>query len=153
MKKLLLIAALALVFTSCEKKTDYKALGEQFAAQLIELCEKNDTAAVLALNDSISMVEDEVVANGDTAAVNALRKALFDARIKCSPFITIAKMESGMSKDDAVQEVIDNALNGEGNVVAVTAAIKAASEHERKQGKVPEEGKKERPRKRLHGTH
>ncbi len=153
MKKLLLIAALALVFTSCEKKTDYKVLGEQYAAQLIELCEKNDTAAVLALNDSISKVEEGVEAKGDTAAVNALRKALFDARIKCSPFITVAKMESGMSKDDAVQEVIDNALNGEGNVVAVTAAIKAASEHERKQGKVPDEGKKERPRKRLHGTH
>lgn len=153
MKKLLLIAALALVFTSCEKKTDYKAIGEQYAAQLIELCEKNDTAAVLALNDSISVVEEKVVTSGDTAAVNAFRKALFDARIKCAPFITVANMENGMSKEDAIQEVIDNAMKGNGNVVAVTEAIKAANERQKKDGKAPEEDIKEKIRKRAQGTH
>lgn len=151
MKKLLLIAALALVFTSCEK-TDYKAIGEKCAAELIELCEKNDTAAVLALNDSINVIEEEAVASGDTAAVEALRKALYDARMKCSSFITVAKMENGETKEDAVQEVIDNALKGEGNVVAVTEAIKAANELEKKQGKVPED-RAEKLRKRLKGTH
>lgn len=140
MKKLLLIAALALVFTSCQK-TDYKALGEQYAKRLIELCEKNDTAAVLALNDSINIVEEEAIAEGDTAGVNAMRKALFEARNICAPFITEAKMETGKTKDEAVQDVIDDALKGNGNVTAVTNAIRAANEREKKEGKVTDDKK------------
>ena len=140
MKKLLFLAALALVFTSCQK-TDYKSLGEQYAKRLIELCEKNDTAAVLALNDSIKIVEEEAIADGDTAGVSAMRKALFDAHIICAPFITEAKMEAGKTKDEAVQDVIDDALKGNGNVTAVTNAIRAANEREKKEGKASDDNK------------
>lgn len=146
MKKLLLIASLALVFTSCQK-TDYKALGEEYAKRLIDLCEKNDTAAVLALNDSINIVEEEAIADGDTAGVEAMRKALFDARNICAPFITEAKMETGKTKDEAVQDVIEEALEGKGNVTAVTNAIRAANERDKKDGKPSDDKKPVRTRR------
>ena len=161
MKKLLFLAALALVFTSCQK-TDYKALGEQYAKRLIELCEKNDTAAVLAHKDTGEMMHlmqnsaffdpsmiDQglycgVRVGGElicTAGVSAMRKALFDAHIICAPFITEAKMEAGKTKDEAVQDVIDDALKGNGNVTAVTNAIRAANEREKKEGKASDDNK------------
>ena len=140
MKKLLFIVAIAVALVACNK-TDYKAMGERYAARLIDLCQKNDTAAVLALNDSIDMAEQEVAATGDSIQVEAFRKALYDARQQCAAFITVAKIQGGMSKDDAVKDVIQDALNGDGDITAVTSSIQAALEQEAKEGNDAEPAK------------
>ena len=60
-----------------------------------------------------------------------------------APFITISKIESGVSKDDAVQEVINDVLDGSGgDVSTVTRSIQAALEQEKKKGVEQPEGKK-----------
>ena len=52
----ILVMALAFALTGCqEQKVDYKAQGEQYAKRLDELFQKNDTAAVIALMDSMRM--------------------------------------------------------------------------------------------------
>ena len=72
-KYILLIATIAtLSLMSCTNQ-DYKAKGEQMAKHLDELCEKQDSAAVLIYEDSIQAIEDEVVATGDSAAIAAFR--------------------------------------------------------------------------------
>lgn len=130
MKKSLFVVAIAIALVGCKETTDYKAMGEQFSTRLMDLCQKNDTAAVLALNDSIQAVEDEIVAAGDTIAAETFRNAVTEARQQCAPFITVAKMQSGMTKDEAVKNVVDKALEGEGDVTTVTKSIQAALEKE-----------------------
>lgn len=138
MKKILLLTAAiaSLTFMSC---TDYKAKGKELSEQLIQMCEKQDTTAVLALNDSISAIEEEIKATGDTTALNQFREAVSEALVKCAPFVTASKVESGVSKEEAVQEVIEDALNGVGDITTITKSISAAIEQEKKQGKSPAE--------------
>lgn len=130
MKKILL-AAMAVTFlmlASCANggESDYKAKGEALAKQLSELCEKQDTAAVLQLDRSIRTQEEAIVASGDSAAIAAFREALKDARQQSAPYITTAKMQSGKSKDEALQDVINDALNSDVDIEAVSAATDAA---------------------------
>ncbi len=133
MKKLMFIVAIALSLslTGCQNKTDYKAQGEQLAKQLEELCQKNDTAAVIALNDSINAIENEIVSSASNEDVQAFREALTQARNMSAPIITISMMENGATKDEAVQPLIDNALNGGGDINAVTGSIDAAIKKEK----------------------
>lgn len=144
MKKFLFViaAAVAVSVVSCDK-VNYKAMGEEYANKLEQLCEKNDTAGVVALDDSIRAIDADLVAQGDTAHLNAFRSGLRDVRDKVAPFITISKIESGVSKDDAVQEVINDVLDGSGgDVSTVTRSIQAALEQEKKKGVEQPEGKK-----------
>ncbi len=155
MKKFLLIVSVALALTSCNK-TDYKAVGEQYAKQLIDLCQKNDTAAVLALNDSIRAFEQQQLVNATPEDADAFYRAMSEARDKSATFITVAKMESGGTKEDAVQDVINDALNGGGNISTVTRSVQAANEVEKKQGKAPVENENVRrlkERAAASGTH
>lgn len=133
MKKLMFIVAIALSIslTGCDKKTDYKAQGEQLAKQLVELCQKNDTAAVVALNDSINAIEDVIVSSATPEDVQAFREALTEARNMSAPIITVLKMENGATKEEAVQPLIDQTLNGGGDINAVTGAIDAAIKKEK----------------------
>lgn len=136
MKKLLLVMAVAFAVSmvSCDN-VNYKAKGEEFAKQLENLCETNDTAGILALDDSIRAIDNELEAAGDTAKLNAFRSGLRDARDKVAPFITVSKMQSGTSKDEAVQDVINDVLNDNGgDVSTVTRSIAAALEQEKKDG-------------------
>jgi uncharacterized lipoprotein NlpE involved in copper resistance len=71
MKKILLTlaAVVALSLVSCD--ADYKTKGESFAKQLDELCQKQDSAAVLELDKTIRDTEAKIVESGDTAAFAA----------------------------------------------------------------------------------
>lgn len=150
MKKILLVmaAAVAVSLVSCNN-TDYKAKGKEYANILEKLCEMNDTAGVIALDDSIRVMDEELVAAGDTANLNAFRSGLRDIRDKIAPFITVAKMQAGASKDEAVQDVIDDVLNGSGgDVSTVTKSISAALEQEKKNGVETQENKNNSRRQR-----
>jgi len=152
MRKILLAitAVIAVSLMSCDN-TDYKAKGQEYAQKLEQLCEKNDTVAVIAMDDSIRMMDDELMAKGDTTKLNAFREGLRDTRDKVATFVTVSKMQNGKSKDEAVQDVIDDVLNGSGgDVSTVTRSISAAIEHEKNNG-IKVEEKKTNPR-RQNGT-
>jgi len=137
MKKLIYIAAIVVtcLITSCKQSTDYQAKGAQMASRMDELCQQNDTAGVLALNDSILAVEDEIAATGDATALDAFKTGLGDIQQRMAPFITVAKMDQGATKEEAVQPVIDGVLTGEGNVDinTVTSSIDAALKKEKEE--------------------
>ena len=127
MKKVLIlviaVAVLSLVSCNEGKKVDYKALGEKLAHQLDSLCELSDTAAILAFNDSLSIKEEEVFANGDSADVANFINALKESRMRVAPFITKVKVEKGVDKEKAMKELIYDALRGDVDISTVTATI------------------------------
>ena len=134
MKKFLLVttAFSALLLTGCTESgnTDYKAKGEALAKQLTELCEKQDTTAVLELEKAIRTQEEEIVASGDSVAAADFRNALMEARQISAPFITTSKIESGMSKEDAIQDVVNDVMEGRVDIDAVAKATDAALQKE-----------------------
>ena len=148
MKKVFIFIALSLAVSlvSCEKTTNYKNMGEEMAKQLESLCETNDVDAVVALDDSIRAITEQLTAQGDTASLRLFSEGLGDVRDKVAPVVTVAKMQSGTSKQEAVQDVIDDVLNGRGGDVSTVAkSIKAALEEEKKSAatEAPEKASKE----------
>ncbi len=137
MKKILLAVMAIAALTACvnSEKTDYKAKGETLAKQLTELCEKQDTAAVLELEKTIRTQEEAIVAAGDSVGIVDFRNALREARQKSAPFITVVKMESGKAKDEAIQEVVNDALEGSVDIDAVSSSVDAALKKQAEQKK------------------
>lgn len=135
MKKIFLMMAvvLSLSMVSCNGNKDYKTEGQELSKQLDEVVEQNDTTAALQLDEEIRKMEEEVIAMGDSAALADFRKAMKDARVRNAAFVTISKIRNGMSKDEAMQELVQDALNGDVNIHAITAAITAVLAAEEKQ--------------------
>lgn len=132
MKKILLTLAvfMALSLVSCEG--NYKAKGEEFAKQLDELCQKKDSVAVLQLDQTIREQEEKILALGDSTAIKEFRDALKDARERNTAYITTLKMNQGLNKDTVLNEVVDDALQGEMGIGAVTNSVDAAVETKKK---------------------
>ena len=124
MKKLFLVMAaiVALSLVSCNKN-DYKTKGEQMAKQLDELCQQQDTAAVLELEKGIRDLEKEIAATGDSTAIADFRAALKDARQRNAGYITKLKVQSGADKEETVKEVVNDALEGNVDIQAVSSSI------------------------------
>ena len=106
-------------------KEKYQARAERFATQLDSVCQLQDAAAVLAIDDSIRRVESEVEATGDTAALNAYKIALKDARQRYGDYITKLKVDNGKDREEALQEIINDAMNDDVNITTVTRSIQA----------------------------
>lgn len=125
MKKffLMIMAVMALSLVSCENGKAYRVKGEQMAKQLDQLCEQHDSAAVLALDDSIRAQEEAIIAKGDSVAIAAFRQALKESRIRNAPYITTLKIKQGASKEQVTQEIIDDAMSGDVDIHAVTESI------------------------------
>ena len=125
MKKffLMLTAVMALSLVSCDNGKAYRVKGEQMAKQLDQLCEQHDSAAVLALDDSIRAQEEAIIAKGDSVAIAAFRQALKESRIRNAPYITTLKIKQGASKEQVTQEIIDDAMSGDVDIHAVTESI------------------------------
>ena len=135
MKKffLMMTAALALSLVSCNGNKDYKAEGQELSKQLDEVVEKNDTAAALTTDESIREMEQEIVALGDSAALDDFRAAMKDSRIRNAAFVTVGKIRNGMDKNEALNELVQDALDDEIDVNAITAAVNAILADEMKQ--------------------
>lgn len=125
MKKffLMIMAVMALSLVSCDNGKAYRVKGEQMAKQLDQLCEQHDSAAVLALDDSIRAQEAAIIAKGDSVAISAFRQALKESRIRNAPYITTLKIKQGASKEQVTQEIIDDAMSGDVDIHAVTESI------------------------------
>jgi hypothetical protein len=135
MKKffLMMTAALALSLVSCNGNKDYKAEGQELSKQLDEVVEKNDTAAALTTDESIREMEQEIVALGDSAALADFRAAMKDSRIRNAAFVTVGKIRNGMDKNEALNELVQDALDEDIDVNAITAAVNAILAAEMKQ--------------------
>lgn len=135
MKKLVFIATMAVSLMACTNGTvnEYKAQAEQLAQQLSESYQKQDTAAVLALNDSILDKEAKVLATGDTAAIAAFRNTLKEARTQAMEIIAAVELSKGLPKDSIVSGVSADVLNGSVSIEAVTGSIDVALSNEQKQ--------------------
>ena len=134
MKKFLYLTAavVALSFMSCTESNKYLDQAQDLAKQLNEGIEKQDTAAVLALDKSIQELEDSVVATGDSAIIADFREAVKESRLQAAPMITVAKIKSGVDKEEAVQQLVDEALEGGMSIGAITSSIDAALQEEGK---------------------
>lgn len=135
MKKffLMMTVALALSLVSCNGNKDYKAEGQELSKQLDEVVEKNDTAAALTTDESIREMEQEIVALGDSAALADFRAAMKDSRIRNAAFVTVGKIRNGMDKNEALNELVQDALDEDIDVNAITAAVNAILAAEMKQ--------------------
>jgi hypothetical protein len=120
---------------SCDNTGEYRIKGEEFAKQLDELVEKQDTAGVLALDQAIRDFEKEIIEASDSAALAAFQEALKDARVRNTPFITTIKIKQGTEKDDALKEVANDALQGGVDLKTLTNAIDASLEQAQKDKK------------------
>lgn len=147
MKKVLFMmaVAVALSLTSCDGGKDYKAKGEEMSKQLDEQVEMNDTAAVLSSDEQIRQLEEQLIAAGDTLALADFRAAMKDARVRNAAFVTLSKIHNGMEKKDALQELMQDALNSDINIGAVTSAINAVLKAE---GQAKKDGKQEKKEKK-----
>lgn len=119
----MIMAVMALSLVSCDNGKAYRVKGEQMAKQLDQLCEQHDSAAVLALDDSIRAQEEAIIAKGDSVAIAAFRQALKESRIRNAPYITTLKIKQGSSKEQVTQEIIDDAMSGDVDIHAVTESI------------------------------
>lgn len=135
MKKLFLILTAIVALTSCQNSVNYKAEGERMANRLDQLCEQQDGDAVLALQDSIKAMETEIIAAGDSAAIADFRDALKESRERNAPYITTLKIDKGVSGDEAINEVVEDALNGNVDIHAVSKSVDAALEQAAKKNK------------------
>ncbi len=135
MKKffLMMTAVLALSLVSCNGNKDYQAEGQELSKQLDEVVEKNDTAAALTTDESIREMEQEIVALGDSAALADFRAAMKDSRIRNAAFVTVGKIRNGMDKNEALNELVQDALDEDIDVNAITAAVNAILAAEMKQ--------------------
>ena len=93
------------------------------AKQLDELCQQQDTAAVLQLEKGIRDLEKEIAATGDSTAIADFRAALKDARQRNAGYITKLKVQSGADKEETVKEVVNDALEGNVDIQAVSSSI------------------------------
>ena len=134
MKKffLMMTAVMALSLVSCQSGNDYKAKGEQMAKQLDQLCESQDSAAVLAFVDSIRAMEQDIIATGDSAAIADFRQALKESRERNAPYISVLKVKKGIDKEAVVKEATEDVLNGNMNIQALTESIDEMLKEEKK---------------------
>ncbi len=125
MKKILLIvtAIVAVSLMGCDSTVNYKAQGEKMAKELDHLCELKDSAAVVALDDSIHAVEARIIASGDTLAIKQFRAALLDARNRNAAYIATLRMLKGASMDSVVKDMSSDVLNDNMDISAITDAI------------------------------
>ena len=113
-----------MTMTGCQK-TDYKLQGEQMSKQLDELCQQENGDAVLALEDSILSIQQQLVASGDTANVALFREAVKESRERNAPYIAVQRLKQGVPSDTIVNQVRDEVMNGNMSIDAVTAVIDA----------------------------
>ena len=137
----MMAVAVALSLTSCDSGKDYKAKGEELSKQLDEQVEKQDTAAVLAADEQIRQLEEELIASGDSAALADFRAAMKDSRVRNAAFVTLSKIHNGMDKEEAMKELMQDALKRDVNIGAVTSAINAILKVEAQSKKVEKKEK------------
>ena len=128
----MMTAVMALSLVSCQSGNDYKAKGEQLAKQLDQLCESQDSAAVLAFVDSIRAMEQDIIATGDSAAIADFRQALKESRERNAPYISVLKVKKGIDKEAVVKEATEDVLNGDMNIHALTESIDEMLKEEKK---------------------
>lgn len=124
--------AIALSFASCNNG-DYKSKAQEMAKQLDEAVEKQDTVQTIATDKAIRELEEEIIASGDSVTLADFRKAMKDSRVRNATFVTVSKIRSGVDRNEAINEVIQDAMKSDVDINAVTSAIDAVLKIEEQQ--------------------
>lgn len=103
------------------------------AKQLDEAVEQQDTTKTIATDKAIRELEEEIIASGDSVALNDFRDAMKDSRVRNATFVTLSKIRNGVDKKEAINEVIQDAMKSDVNIGAVTSAIDAVLKAEEQQ--------------------
>lgn len=132
MKKILWIVTAVVVLTlvgcngnESKLKAKYQALGQDYAARLDDACQRQDVATVLAVEDSIRLIEQEVVQTEDTAAIAAYRAAIKDALKRNDEYVAKVKVDNGKDREETLQQVVNDGLNNDVDITTVTRSIQA----------------------------
>jgi len=130
MKKILLLmtAIAAVTLVGCNNVSSNKSQAELMAEELDRLCETKDSAAVIALDDSIHAMENRLLAAGDTAAIADFRAALKESRKRNAPYIATLRMNAGAKKEEVVKNVVNDVLNRGVDIATVTSTIDEINE-------------------------
>ena len=125
MKKILLImtAIVAVSLVGCDKQVSYKDQGVKLAKELDRLCEQKDSAAVIAMDDSIHAIETRLVAAGDSAAIADFKEALKESRKRNAPYIATLRMSEGEKKEEVLKDIANDVLNGSVDIATMSASI------------------------------
>ena len=100
------------------------------ARQLNELSDKQDEQAVLAWDKSISEEEAAIAASGDTAAIADFKEALKESKKRNVPYISALKVKNGAKKEEVMKQVQQQAMDGDIDMDALTAAANKMLEAE-----------------------
>ena len=133
MKKILLImtAAVAVSLVGCNNTTSGKSQAENMAKELDRLCEMKDSAAVIALDDSIHSMENRLIVAGDSAAIADFRKALKESRKRNAPYIATLRMNAGAKKEEVLNDIAKDVMKRGVDIATVTDAIDEINENEK----------------------
>ena len=130
MKKffLMMVAVLAVSLVGCDSTESYKIKGEKLAKELDRLCELKDSAAVVALDDSISAMEARIVAEGDSLSIAQFQEALKESRVRNAPYIATLKMKSGKPEEEVIKDMAGEVMKGNIDIATITSAIDEMNE-------------------------
>ena len=116
-------AALAVSLVGCNNMGSDKSQAEKMADELDRLCELKDSAAVIAMDDSIHSMENRLIAAGDSAAIADFRKALKESRKRNAPYIATLRLNAGAKKDDVLKGMADDVIKRGVDIATITDAI------------------------------
>ena len=123
-----MVAVLAVSLVGCDSTESYKIKGEKLAKELDRLCELKDSAAVVALDDSISAMEARIVAEGDSLSIAQFQEALKESRVRNAPYIATLKMKSGKPEEEVIKDMAGEVMKGNIDIATITSAIDEMNE-------------------------
>lgn len=144
MKKFFMMAAIvsALCLAGCTNGVDYKTQGAELAKELDLQVENQDTAAVLATDEAIRAMDEEIAQTGDSAAIADFRAAVKESRERNAAYITSLRVKQGLSEEDALNQVIQDAMQGGVNIKSVTSSVEQLMKDKQEKDKQEKQDKK-----------
>lgn len=119
----LLALVLTLLVMGCESESKYTALGKELATRLDKAVEKQDTAAALAADVAIRENEKQIIELSDSAAIADFHNAVNESRQRNAAYLATIKVNNGKTSEDAVGEVVQDVMDRNLSISAVTESI------------------------------
>ena len=116
-------AAVAVSLVGCNNTANDKSKAESMAKELDRLCEMKDSAAVIAMDDSIHAMENRLIAAGDSATIADFRKALKESRKRNAAYIATLRMNAGAKKEEVLNDMAKDVMKRGVDIAAITDAI------------------------------
>ena len=123
-------AIVAVSLVGCTNTANDGSQAEKMAKELDRLCELKDSAAVIAMDDSIHSMENRLIAAGDSAAIADFRKALKESRKRNATYIAALRINAGAKKEDVFKGMADDVIKRGVDIATITGAIDEMNKNE-----------------------